>query len=107
MYGYYGTNTVWIPLNDGTLQQVGYGAVNPFINQPVLSTWLSNWDASLFKSLSIKERAKLRVQFDFFNVFNIAGNNPTPIDNTGVILKNANANPSGPRVMQLAARLTW
>jgi hypothetical protein len=107
LYGYYGTNTVWIPLNDGTLQQVGYGAVNPFINQPVLSTWLSNWDASLFKSLSIKERAKLRVQFDFFNVFNIAGNNPTPIDNTGVILKNANANPSGPRVMQLAARLTW
>jgi hypothetical protein len=107
LYGYYGTNTVFIPLNDGTLQQVGYGGLNPFINQPVLSTWLANWDASMFKSFSIKERAKLRVQFDFFNVFNIAGDNASPIDNTGVILKNTNANPSGPRVMQLSGRLTW
>lgn len=107
LYGYYGSNTVWIPLNDGTLQQVGFGGLNPFINQPVLSTWLSNWDASMFKSFSIKERAKLRVQFDFFNVFNIAGNNAIPIDNTGVVLRNNNANPSGPRVMQISARLTW
>ena len=61
----------------------------------------------MFKSFRIKERARLRVQFDFFNVLNIAGNNASPIDNTGVTLTNTNANPSGPRVMQLSARLTW
>ena len=107
LFGYYGTNTMFIPLNDGTQQQVNYGGLNPFINQPVLSTFLWNCDASMFKTFKIKERANLRMQFDFFNVFNIAGNNPTPIDNTGVILKNTNANPSGPRVMQLSMRLTW
>src|SRR5262249_9020354 len=107
LYGYYDTNTVFIPLNDGTQQQVAFGGLNPFINQPVLTTWLENWDASMFKTFAVKERAKLRVQFDFFNVFNIAGDNPSPIDNTGVMLKNTNANPSGPRVMQLSARLTW
>ena len=107
LYGYYGTNTVFLPLNDGTTQQVGYGGLNPYINQPLLTTWLSNWDASMFKSFTLKERMKLRVQFDFFNVFNIAGNSPTPIDNTGVALNNTNANPSGPRVMQLSGRVTW
>jgi hypothetical protein len=61
----------------------------------------------MFKSFNIKERAKLRVQFDFFNVLNVAGNSPTPIDNTGVALQTTNANPSGPRVMQLSTRLTW
>jgi hypothetical protein len=107
LYGYYGTNTVFIKLADGTNQQVNYGALNPNINQPILSTMIWNCDASMFKSFSIKERARLRVQFDFFNVFNIAGNSAGPIDNTGVMLKNTNANPSGPRVMQLSARLTW
>jgi len=29
LYGYYGSNTVFIPLNDGTLQQVGFGGLNP------------------------------------------------------------------------------
>ncbi len=107
LYGYYGTNTVWIPLSDGTLQQVGYGALNPLINQPLLSTNLWNCDASMFKSFRIKERVRLRAQADFFNVFNVAGNSPNPIDNTGVSLKNTNANPSGPRVMQVSMRLTW
>jgi hypothetical protein len=106
-YGYYGTNTVFLPLKDGTIQQVAYGGLNPYINQPVLSSNLWNLDASMFKSFNIKERAKLRVQFDFFNVLNVAGNSPTPIDNTGVALQTTNANPSGPRVMQLSMRLTW
>jgi len=61
----------------------------------------------MFKTFNLKERAKMRVQFDYFNVFNVAGNNANPIDNTGVTLKNTNANPSGPRVLQLSGRLTW
>ena len=107
LYGYYGTNTVFIPLKDGTQQQVAYGGLNPFINQPVLSTNLWNVDASLFKSFKIKERLTIRAQFDFFNVFNVAGNSATPIDNTGVALQNTNGNPSGPRVMQTSLRMTW
>jgi hypothetical protein len=106
MYSFYGTNTLWIPLNDGTVQRIGWNGVNPLINQPVLSTNLSNCDASLFKSFNIKERAKLRVQFDFFNVFNIAGDSPNAGAN-GIVATNTNANPSGPRVMQLSLRLNW
>lgn len=107
LYGYYGTNTVFIPLKEGTQQQVAYGALNPFINQPVLSTNLWNVDASLFKSFKIKERLTLRPQFGFFNVFNVAGNSASPIDNTGVALQTTNANPSGPRVMQTSLSMTW
>ena len=107
LYGYYGSNTVWIPLKDGTVQQIDFGGLSPFINQNILSTRLWNVDASMFKSFNIRERAKLRVQFDFFNVFNVPGNSPTPVDDTGVAWTNTNANPSGPRVMQLSARLSW
>ena len=106
MYAYYGTNTVWIPLNDGTQQRIAWGGLNPLINQPVLSTFLWNCDASIFKSFQIKERVKLRVQFDFFNVFNVAGDSPAAAA-TGIVATNTNANPSGPRVMQLSGRLTW
>lgn len=106
MYPYYGGNNVWIPLKDGTVQRVAWGGLNPLINQPVLSTFLWNCDASLFKSFTLKERLKLRVQFDFFNVFNVAGDSPAAGAN-GIAATNTNANPSGPRVAQLSARLSW
>lgn len=106
MYPYYGTNMLWIPLNDGSVQRIAWSGVNPLMNQPVLSTNLWNCDASLFKSFAFRERVRLRVQFDFFNVFNVAGDSPSAGAN-GIVATNTNANPSGPRVMQLSMRLNW
>jgi hypothetical protein len=106
MYPYYGTNTVFIPLKDGTTQRVAWGGINPLINQYLLSSFLWNVDASVFKRFKLKERLSLRVQMDFFNVFNIAGDNPAA-GSDGIIATNTNANPSGPRVMQLSMRLSW
>ncbi|MBL8292073.1 MAG: carboxypeptidase regulatory-like domain-containing protein, partial [Bryobacterales bacterium] len=89
-YGYYGTNIVFIPMKDGSVQEVekswngdvysGFGALHPWINQPVLSTNTWTVDASVNKNFAITERFRLRVQADFFNVLNVPGNNFTPLD---------------------------
>jgi len=115
-YDYYGTNTSFVPLKDGTLYQVDLTPTNPqdgagsplsaWINQPILSTNLWNCDASVFKNFSIKERATFRLQFDFFNVFNTAGNDPTA-GGDGIGYTYYNSNPSGARTMQISARLNW
>ena len=105
MYPYYGGNTVFLKLKDGTTQEIDYGGLHPWINQPILSTNLWNCDAAIFKSFSFKERAKLRVQADFFNVFNTPGNSPYA-GNDGIVGTWFNQN-SSPRTMQLSARFTW
>jgi len=113
-YDYYGTNTGFVKLKDGSLYQVDLtpttpqgGAGSPlsaWINQPVLSTNLWNCDASIFKNFSIKERLTLRLQFDFFNVFNTPGNDPTTGDEgIGYTYYNQNS----PRTMQISARFHW
>jgi hypothetical protein len=87
------------------MQQTTKGDLNPFINQVLQSGWLFSTDAALFKSFRFKERMKLKIEADFFNVFNQPGNDYTPVDSTGVVLKDHSMN--GPRVMQLSARFTW
>jgi hypothetical protein len=104
-YGYYGSNTVFIKLKDGTTQEVDYGALHPWRNQPIASSRLWGTDASIFKTFSIKERAKLRVQADFFNLFNTPGNEFTPTDNAGIVPTNYSMNT--PRQLQFQARFTW
>jgi hypothetical protein len=79
--------------------------LHPWINQPILSTGLWNCDAAIFKSFSIKERAKLRVQFDFFNVFNVPGNEYLA-GGDGIAGTWTNKNGDA-RVMQISARLSW
>jgi hypothetical protein len=115
-YGYYGSNYIWIPVTDSatpyriglngtTPQMEGRGSpLSPWINQPILSTNLWGCDASMFKSFNIKERAKLRLQFDFFNVFNVPGNSPSA-GADGLVSTYSGAN--SPRTMQISARLTW
>ena len=61
-------------------------------------------DASLFKSVSFREKLTLRFNVDFFNVFNNP-NNPTSVAVTG-ILSTRNSG-SAARVTQLGARLSW
>jgi hypothetical protein len=112
-YGNYGTNYVWLPVTNQAAPyridlagETAASPLHPWINQPVLSTNLWNCDAALSKNFSFKERLKLRIQIDFFNVFNVAGNDPSA-GSDGISPAWTNANPSGPRVMQLSARLAW
>jgi hypothetical protein len=114
-FNYYGTNTAWIPVNNSStpyqtdLTPYANGGlagspISPWINQPILSTNTWAQDASIFKSFSIKEKARLRVQFDFFNVFNMPGNSPSA-GGDGIVSTFTGYN--APRTMQASARLTW
>jgi len=106
----YGTSNVYLPLNDGTtyrMEMTGGTAgspLHPWINQPIRSTNIWNVDASIFKTFAFSERFKLRVQADFFNVFNTPGNNWGG-GSDGLVDSWTNANT--PRVTQLSARFTW
>jgi hypothetical protein len=103
-YGYYGTNTVSIPVSNGTRQEVAYGALHPWIYQPIASTntWLLN--TSLKKTFRLTERVGLRLQVDAFNVFNMPGNSPSA-NSLGLSYTNTNLNT--PRQLQLTGRLNW
>ena len=110
-YGYYGTNYVWIPLSDtSTPARINLtgsttgSPLHPWQNQPMLSTKLWNCDASIFKSFSIKERMKFRIQADFFNVFNVPGNSYAA-GNDGIVGAWTNQNTA--RTTQLSGRLSW
>ena len=114
-YNYYGTNTVFLPISGSTtpyqidITPYGNGGlqsspISPWINQPIASTNTWVQDASMFKNISIKERLRLRLQFDFFNVFNMPGNSPNA-GGDGVVSTFSNYN--SPRTMQASARLTW
>ncbi len=98
------TNNVWIPLNNGTVQRLGYNTnLHPWRQQYLPSVRQWNLDASLFKNVSFNERLNLRLGADFFNVFNHPGN-PSGIG--GGILQTRNSG-SGARTLQLNARITW
>ena len=102
---FWDTNNVWIPLNNGTVQRVTYNDnLNPWRNQYVPLPWQWFQDASAFKFIAIGERASLRFNVDFFNVFNHP-NDPTSIATTG-ILSTRNSGSSA-RTTQLGARFQW
>jgi hypothetical protein len=103
-YGFYGSNTVVVPLTNGTMQQIAYGALHPWINQPIASTNTWSFDSSLNKSFHFKERIRLRVQMDAFNAVNVPGNSYTP-GTYGVAYTNTNVNTA--RQLQFSARLYW
>lgn len=101
---FYGTNTTWVTLKDGSVQQTTYDpGMHEWQNQamPGLRNWGLN--ASLFKRVAITERVSARFNMDFFNVLNHAGN-PNSIAATGV----ADTSTSGAaRIMQLTLRIMW
>jgi hypothetical protein len=102
---FWDTNTVWIPLSNGTVQRSTYDpGLHPWRNQyfPAPLQWFQ--DASLIKSTRLTEQVTLRFNVDFFNVFNHP-NNPTSVAGTGV-LSTQNSGTAA-RVTQLALRLTW
>jgi hypothetical protein len=104
MYGFYGTNTLWIPLNNGTVQRTTWSGLDPLRQQFLPSTLQWGMDASLFKAVPITESVNVRFNVDFFNVFNHPGN-PSSVANTG-FLSTRNSG-QGARQVQLTLRFTW
>jgi hypothetical protein len=101
---YYNTNTVWVPLNNGTVQRTTWSGLAPLRQQYISGIRQWGLDASLVKNVSIKERARLRLQCDFFNVLNHPGN-PNSIGTTGILSVQSSGN--SPRTLQLSGRLSW
>ena len=106
---FWDTNTVWVPLNNGTVQRTTYNDNNHpwrkdgFTSQliPGVSQW--GQDASLFKFMKLTEGVTLRFNVDFFNVFNVPGN---ILPNAMGIIETRNSQ-NAARVMQLSARFAW
>jgi len=103
---FWDTNTVWIPLKDGTVQRTTYApGLNPYQNQyrPGVITW--GLDAGLIKNFPISERVNLRFNADAFNVLNHPGT-PNAISGTSGILNTFGA-ASGGREVEFTLRLAW
>ena len=102
---FWDTNTVWIPLKNGTVQRVGYNpGLHPWRNQflPGVRQW--GLDASLVKNIKFAERLNIRFNADFFNVLNAPGN-PNSIGGNGIL--DTRTSGSGARTLQLGARISW
>ena len=115
-YGNYGTNYVWLPVNNSAAStyrlskdaQSNGSPLHPWIGQAIQSTPTWSVDAALVKNFKIRERFNLRFQVDFFNVFNNPGDAFAPATNAvdGIVPTWTNQ-PNDPRVMQLSARFAW
>ena len=105
MFQFYGSNTAWVTLKDGTVQRVGYNDnLHPWRQQylPGVRQW--GLDASLFKTIPITERVAVRFNADFFNVLNMPGN-PNSIGGDGILSTRSSG--QGARELQLTLRVTW
>ena len=104
LYGFYGGNTQFVTLKDGTSQRTTWAGLAPLRQQylPSIRQW--GLDASLFKTIPITERFRVRFNADFFNVLNHPGN-PNSIGGTGILATRNSGNAA--RTMQLTLRLTW
>jgi len=101
----YGTNLVFVPLKNGTQQRIAYdNGLNPLRNQYVAGPWQWTVNTSIFKVISLSERVKLRLNMDFFNVFNMPGR-VLPDGGTGILsLRNSD---NAARQLQWTVRLNW
>ncbi|MBL8227864.1 MAG: TonB-dependent receptor [Bryobacterales bacterium] len=102
---FYETNTVFVPLRNGALQQTSVNTnLHPWRNQFLAAPWVFVLNSSLFKAVPITERVIARLNVDFFNVLNNPGLQ-VPDGNTGILLTRFSNNT--PRNLQLTLRLTW
>lgn len=105
MLPFYGTNTTWVPLNDGSQQQIAYNnGLLPLRNQFAPGVPLWGLDASVFKVIPITEQVRLRFNADFFNVLNRPGIGNSVAD-TGIVSTQFSG--QSPREIQLTLRLSW
>jgi hypothetical protein len=102
---FWDTNTVWLPLNNNTVQRVNFdNGLHPWRNQYMRGPNQWFMDASLFKSANITEKLAVRFTIDFFNVFNNP-NNPTGVSSNGLLSTRNSGSPA--RVTQLSLRFNW
>jgi hypothetical protein len=104
LYGFYGTNTQFVTLKDGSVQRTTWAGLAPLRQQYIPSILQWGLDASIFKTIPITERFRARINADFFNVLNHPGN-PNSVGSTGILATRNSGN--GPRTLQLTIRLTW
>jgi Carboxypeptidase regulatory-like domain len=103
---FWDTNTVWIPLKDGTVQRTTYApGFHPLQNQYIPGVWQWGLDAGLVKNFRLTERANLRFNMDAFNVLNSPGT-PNSISSSSGILSTIGFANSG-REVQFTLRLAW
>jgi len=104
-FPYYETDTVFVPLKDGSLQRTTINTnLHPLRNQFLLGPMLWSMNASAFKTIKLKEQLFFRFNIDFFNVFNMPGTT-LPNSTTGIITNQLSQN--SPRSLQLTGRLNW
>ncbi|MBL8211536.1 MAG: hypothetical protein JNK87_12520, partial [Bryobacterales bacterium] len=102
---FYETNTVFVRLNNGAMQQTTLNTnLHPWRNQFLPAPWVFTLNSSLFKAIPITERVIARLNVDFFNILNNPGLQ-VPDSNTGILLTRFSNNT--PRNLQLTLRLTW
>jgi hypothetical protein len=102
---FWDTNTMWIPLKNGTVQrEVFNDNLNPWRNQYIPGPLQWFQDVSLHKRFRLREGVDLRFNFDAFNVFNHP-NNSTGVGANGVLSTRGQSNAA--RELQLAIRLSW
>ena len=101
---YFGTNTVSLPLSSGTNYIGSWGGLSPLNNQIFESPGLWTLSASLFKEVSVRERARLRVQWDVSNPTNSPEEAQIP-NAYGLIYSYTSG--VAARSMQLSLRLLW
>ena len=106
--GDWDTEAVYMKLKDGATQRVTVDTgLHPWRNQSRLGPLNWTMDGSLLKFFPIRERMRLRVNVDMFNVFNTQGLN-TPTSEGIVSLENSFAGFGfRPRQVQLTMRLEW
>ncbi len=105
-YALYGTNLVFVPMKNGTQQRIALDTgLHPWRNQYAPGPWPTPvLNSSLFKIIALNERFKLRLNMDFFNVFNMPGIG-MPASGDGVISQRNSNN--APRELQFTLRLSW
>ena len=102
---YYNTNTVYVPLKNGTLAQTSVNTgLHPWRQQYIPGPWNFTTNASLFKVISVTESIKVRFNLDAFNLFNAPGL-VQPDGNTGILSLQNSSN--SPRQLQATLRFTW
>ncbi len=99
------TNNVFITLKNGSQVRTAVDTnLHPWRNQFIPGPLTYGLDASLFKTVRIKESVAVRFNADFFNVLNMPGLN-MPSSSTGILSLQNSAN--SPRQLQVTLRLLW
>jgi hypothetical protein len=104
----YDTDVAYIRLNNGQEVRVEYDTgLHPWRNQYFLGPF--NWvtDASLLKFFPIKERLRVRVNLDVFNVFNRQGFNPPNAEGIVSLGSSYGNFAFRPRQLQGTVRVEW